>query len=69
MEPSHVLAALGVDEPLARASIRFGLGRFNTEAEVDRVAELLEAATARLRAISPLYPGRANSQANSGVNR
>ena len=69
LEPSHVLQALGVDEPLARASIRFGLGRFNTEAEVDRVAELLEAATARLRAISPLYPGRANSQANSGVNR
>lgn len=69
LEPSHVLRALEVDEPLARASIRFGLGRFNTEAEVDRVAELLEAAVARLRAISPLYPGRANSQANSGVNR
>jgi cysteine desulfurase len=55
LEPSHVLHALGVDEPLARASIRFGLGRGNTEAEVDRVVELLAPAVARLRAISPLW--------------
>ncbi len=55
LEPSHVLHALGVDEPLARASIRFGLGRGNTEEEVDRVLELLVPAVARLRAISPLW--------------
>jgi cysteine desulfurase len=55
LEPSHVLQALQVDEPLARASIRFGLGRGNTEAEVDRVVELLVPAVARLRAISPLW--------------
>jgi cysteine desulfurase len=55
MEPSHVLQALGVDEPLARSSIRFGLGRFTTEAEVDRTAELLEREVPRLREISPLY--------------
>jgi cysteine desulfurase len=55
LEPSHVLHALGVDEPLARASIRFGLGRGNTEAEVDRVVDLLVPAVARLRAISPLW--------------
>lgn len=69
LEPSHVLHALEVDEPLARASIRFGLGRFNTEAEVDRVVELLAGAVERLRKISPLYPGPENSRANSGVNR
>jgi cysteine desulfurase len=69
LEPSHVLHALEVDEPLARASIRFGLGRFTTEAEVDEVVARLEAAVARLRSISPLYPGGANSRENSGVNR
>jgi cysteine desulfurase len=56
LEPPYVLAALGVDEPLARASIRFGLGRFTTAAEVDRTWELLREAVARLRALSPLYP-------------
>jgi cysteine desulfurase len=57
LEPPYVLAALGVDEPLARASIRFGLGRFTTAEEVDRTWELLRDAVARLRALSPLYPG------------
>ncbi len=56
LEPPYVLAALGVDEPLARSSIRFGLGRFTTAAEVDRTWELLREAVARLRALSPLYP-------------
>jgi cysteine desulfurase len=56
LEPPYVLAALGVDEPLARASIRFGLGRFTTVEEVDRTWELLRDAVARLRALSPLYP-------------
>lgn len=54
-ESSHVLRALGLDDALARASIRFGLGRFNTEAEVDRVADALCALVERLRAPTPVF--------------
>ncbi|MFM8415061.1 MAG: cysteine desulfurase family protein, partial [Planctomycetota bacterium] len=49
--PSHVLLALGRDEDQARASIRFGLSRFSTEAEIDRAADLVAAGVARLRDI------------------
>lgn len=56
LEPPYVLEALGLDEPLARSSIRFGLGRFTTAQEVDRTWELLREAVERLRALSPLYP-------------
>ncbi len=55
LEPSYVLQALGVDEALGHSSIRFGFGRFNTEAEVDRTWELLRKSVRRLREISPLY--------------
>jgi len=48
-EPSHVLRALGLSDDLTRASLRFGLGRFNTEAEVDRAAELVAASVGELR--------------------
>lgn len=41
-EPSHVLRALGLNDELARASIRFGLGRFNTEQEVDYVVSKIK---------------------------
>ncbi len=51
LEPSYVLRALGVSDPLAHASIRFGLGRFNTAEEVERVIELVATAVERLRAI------------------
>ena len=47
--PSHVLLALGRDEDQARASVRFGLSRFTTEAEVDRAAELVATGVAGLR--------------------
>ena len=50
-----MLRALGVDDALARASIRFGLGRFNTEAEVDRVADALCMLVERLRAPAPVF--------------
>src|SRR5206468_917920 len=53
-EPSHVLKAMGVSDAMAQTSLRFGLGRFNTEAEVDEVIERVAIAVARLREISPL---------------
>ena len=55
LEPSYVLRAMGVDEELAHSSIRFGLGRFTTEAEVDFVIDLVAKAVTRLRDMSPLY--------------
>jgi len=55
LEPSYVLRALGVDGELAHSSIRFGLGRFNTDEEVDYVAEIVIREVRRLRDLSPLY--------------
>lgn len=55
LDASHVLASLGVDEELAHSSIRFGLGRFTTEEEVDYVAAKIVKAVKRLREMSPLY--------------
>ncbi len=55
LEPSYVLKALGVGDELAHTSIRFGLGRFNTDEEVDFVAERVIAEVKRLRDLSPLY--------------
>lgn len=53
-EPSHVLRALGLSDERARGSLRFGLGRFNTDAEIDRAVELIAAAARRLRESSSL---------------
>jgi cysteine desulfurase len=55
LEPSYVLKALGVGDELAHTSIRFGLGRFNTEEEVDYVAARVIHEVRRLRELSPLY--------------
>ncbi|GAY50155.1 hypothetical protein CUMW_124550 [Citrus unshiu] len=55
LEPSYVLRALGVDEDMAHTSIRFGIGRFTTEAEVDRAMELTVKQVEKLREMSPLY--------------
>ena len=55
LEPSYVLKALGVGEDLAHTSIRFGLGRFNTEEDVDYVSDRVVESVERLRELSPLY--------------
>ena len=55
LEPSYVLKALGAGDDLAHSSIRFGLGRWTTEEEVDYVADKLIAVVSRLREMSPLY--------------
>ncbi len=54
VEPSHVLAALGVPDAQAHAALRFGLGRFTTQDEIDRTIERVAEVVTRLRAISPL---------------
>ena len=55
LEPSYVLHAMGIGDDLAHSSIRFGLGRYTTEEEVDYVAELVSAKVEKLREMSPLY--------------
>lgn len=55
IEPSHVLTAIGLRPDQARASLRFSLGRQNTEAQVDQVLEIVPAVVARLRELSPVY--------------
>lgn len=54
-EPSHVLRALGLDDKRARASVRFGLGRFNNETEVDQVVEIFQSLVKRLRAPAQVF--------------
>src|SRR5207237_7013165 len=55
LEPSYVLRALGVEEEMAHTSIRFGIGRFNTDEEIDYVIDLVARKVDNLRELSPLY--------------
>lgn len=55
LEPSYVLRALGRNDELAHSSIRFTLGRFNTEEEIDYAIELLHSKIGKLRDLSPLW--------------
>lgn len=56
LEPSHVLAAMGVPTEIAQGSLRFSLGRDNTEEQMDYTVEVLSRAVARLREMSPIAP-------------
>ena len=55
LEPSYVLHALGVEDELAHTSIRFGIGRFTTEEEIDYAVKLLKTKIQKLRDLSPLW--------------
>jgi cysteine desulfurase len=55
LEPSYVLRALGVEEDMAHTSIRYGLGRFTTEEEVDRAVDMTVSHVQKLRDMSPLW--------------
>jgi cysteine desulfurase len=55
LEPSYVLRAIGLDDENAHSSIRFGIGRFNNEKEIDYVADLVITSVAKLREMSPLW--------------
>ena len=58
IEPSHVLTAMGLTPDQARSSIRFSLGKHNTEADVDFAVSVIPEVVERLRSISPVYAGR-----------
>ena len=61
VEPSHVLTAIGLSAPDARSSIRFSLGRPTSEAEIDATLEIVPAAVAQLRELSPTYRKQASA--------
>ena len=58
LEPSHVLSAMGVPPEKAQGSIRFSLGHYTTEKDIDKLLEILPKIVERLRLMSPLWEGR-----------
>jgi len=66
LEPSYVLRAIGVGEELAHTSLRFGIGRFTTEAEVDRTVAHVTSEVNRLREMSPLWELEQEAMMNGG---
>jgi cysteine desulfurase len=55
LEPSYVLRALGRDDELAHSSLRFSIGRFTTEQDVDHAIQVIRSAVSKLRDLSPLW--------------
>lgn len=66
LEPSYVLRAIGVGEELAHTSLRFGIGRFTTEAEVDKTVAHVVKEVTRLREMSPLWELEQEAMMNGG---
>jgi cysteine desulfurase len=66
LEPSHVLLAMGLSHEIAQGSIRFSLGRGNTEAEMDMVVEVLDRVVTRMRKMSPLAQGTYSEKEAAG---
>jgi cysteine desulfurase len=64
VEPSHVLTAIGLPADQARASLRFSLGRHTTPAEIEAALQIIPAAVAQLRDLSPTYRHEAKAEAN-----
>jgi len=62
VEPSHVLTAIGLSQAEAKSSLRFSLGRHTTESEIDFALEIIPAAVAQLRALSPTYRKEATAR-------
>jgi len=60
LEPSYVLKALGVEDALAKASVRFGLSRFTTEEEIDYTIQQVTATVVKLRDMNPVYTTQKN---------
>jgi cysteine desulfurase len=69
LEPSHVLTAIGLKPEQARASIRFSLGRFNTDEDVEAALKILPAVVERLRSVSPKYRKEAVSVQHSASSK
>jgi cysteine desulfurase len=67
VEPSHVLTAMGVDPVRARGSVRFSLGRYTTDADVDYLLQHLPGIIERLRSISPLSAGHPDNSRVGGA--
>lgn len=65
MEPSHVLAALGISPQLAQGTVRFSLGKDNTQDEIEEVVEKVPAIVEQMRAISPVYKKKMKRDVNS----
>jgi len=62
LEPSYVLKAIGLEDAMAHASIRFGIGRFNTQDEIDYAVKRVIEEVSRLRDISPVYKAKKSKQ-------
>jgi len=63
LDPSHVLLAIGLSHQMAHGSLRFSLGRYTEEKDIDRVLEVLPSVVERLRSMSPLYRAEAGGKA------